>query len=69
MHRSTLWLIAVMFAALLATTWAASTGFGAPQPEKNPISIREGSARGERLGSGHYRTRYFFIGGGLHTGK
>ena len=31
-----------------------------------PISIREGSARG---GEGNVNTRYFFMGGGQHYGK
>ncbi len=69
MHRNTLWLIGAMFGMFVVTTWASNIGLGVPQPEKNPLSIREDSARGQRTGSGHYRTRYFFIGGGMHGGK
>lgn len=69
MHRITLILIGVMVGLFAVTSWAAYVGLGARQPEKHPISIREESARGQPLGRGHHRTRFFFIGGGLHGGK
>jgi hypothetical protein len=48
------------------TVWASRVGLGLPQPEKEPPSIREGSARIEQ--AGHHRTRYF-VGGGILRGK
>ncbi len=50
-----------------AATWASYHGTGLPRPEKEPISVREGSTRGAQR-SGHLRTRYF-VGGGIHRGK
>lgn len=62
--------IPILFLALLGATggltWASWKGVGVQPPEKNPISIREGSTRIRR--HGHYRTRYF-VGGGLRGGK
>ena len=52
----------------MGAMWASSSGMGLKQPTKNPISIREDSARGPTR-TGHYRTRYFFMGGGFHHGK
>ncbi len=69
MHRNTLWLIAGMFGLFVVATWASQSGIGAPAPAKKPISIREESGRGPLSGAGHHRTRYFFVGGGMHTGK
>ena len=68
MHNVTLGLIVACFATIGATYWASYTGAGVPRPEKNPPSIREGSAIRGPLGRGHHRTR-FFVGGGLHGGK
>lgn len=56
----------VMSLVTAATVAASSVGFGAPAPEKNPPSIREGSVQDPS--SGTSRTRYF-MGGGLHRGK
>ena len=57
-------------AALTAFTWFGSkSGWGVPQPVKEPLSIREESTRDTRLHSGRYRTRYFLRGGGPARGK
>ncbi len=48
--------------------WASQKGMGLPQPDKSPPSLREESARGKSVGTGHRRTR-FFMGGGLQRGK
>ncbi|NOX59050.1 MAG: hypothetical protein GXP29_09365 [Planctomycetes bacterium] len=66
MNRGTLILGGVMLSILAGSVWASNRGVGLPQPEREPISIREDSAR--PLTGGHHRTRYF-IGGGIHRGK
>ena len=48
-------------------TWASTSGLGVPKPEKEPVSIREGSVR-PGAASGYYATRYF-LGGGSRGGK
>jgi len=61
-------LIALTAGMILLTgtaMWAGRAGWGLTKPEKQPISIREGSVR---TAGGFYRTRYF-VGGGLHRGK
>lgn len=67
MSRGTIALISVMSLLTLGTAWASHAGFGVPQPASQPPSIREESARVQR--AGHYGTRYFFVGGGIHRGK
>ncbi|MCB9852347.1 MAG: hypothetical protein H6819_04565 [Phycisphaerales bacterium] len=62
-------LMAVMGLVLAGTALASSSGFGVPQPEKQPISIREGSARGNGANSGSRRYRPVFISGGIFHGK
>ena len=62
----------ILIAITGATVWASATGFGTPQPVKQPISIREDSARPGRIGSRHYGIIYFgggLRGGGLRGGK
>ena len=66
MSRMTLLLIGAMGLTTGMAYWASGRGLGLPAPEKNPISIREGSAR---TAQGGYRTRYFLLGGGIHGGK
>ena len=44
--------------------YASKTGIGLNKPVKKPISIREGSVKGNTK----HRTRYF-MGGGIHSGK
>lgn len=66
MTRGTLILIGVMLVLMAGTIWASTVGLWLPQPDKEPVSIREGSAR--PLGSGHHSTRYF-VGGGIFGGK
>ncbi len=66
MNRGTIILAGSMLGILALSVWASNRGVGLPQPEKEPISIREGSARPST--PGHHRTRYF-IGGGIHRGK
>lgn len=58
-------------AALTALAiFASQKGWGVPQPEKEPLSIREESVRGSTSpSSGRYRTRYFLRGGGPARGK
>ncbi len=68
MHNLTMVLIVVCFAAIGATYWASKTGAGVSSPDKDPPSIREGSAVAGPIGRGHHRTR-FFVGGGLFGGK
>jgi len=67
MSRKTVALAGAMFLLFSGAIWASKTGFGVPQPDKQPMSVRENSARMPR--AGHYRTRYFFVGGGIHGGK
>jgi hypothetical protein len=45
----------------------STNGYGLPQPEVNPPSIREGSVR-VRSGRHRRRSRYF-VSGGFHGGK
>lgn len=66
MTRNGTILLVLTLLCLGGAVWASSTGFGLPQPEKNPPSIREESVR--ISGTGHHRTRYF-IGGGIRRGK
>ncbi len=66
MNRGTMILGSVMLGILVGSVWASNHGLGLPQPGKEPISVREDSAR--PLTGGHHRTRYF-IGGGIHHGK
>lgn len=66
MNRGTLTLGGIMLGLLAGSVWASNRGVGLPQPEKEPISIREDSAR--PLKRGHHRTRYF-VGGGIFRGK
>ncbi|MBU0638038.1 MAG: hypothetical protein KKB50_04175 [Planctomycetes bacterium] len=67
MRMSTIVLCLVMTGCLALVCWASSIGLGVPQPTKEPLSIREDSARGT-LQRGHHRTRYF-VGGGIFHGK
>lgn len=69
MSKGAIALIAVMGLSLAGTAWASSSGFGVPQPEKQPISIREGSARGNTTGNSSRRYRSVFIAGGIYHGK
>ncbi len=69
MNKTATGVLGVMLGLFAVTGWASYTGLGAPRPEKKPVSIREDSARQGKAARGHYRTRYFFIGGGLHGGK
>lgn len=63
--------IGLLGAAILGltgtATWASVKGIGAPQPEKEPMSIREQSVKGP-LRTGYIPTRYF-ISGGPRSGK
>jgi hypothetical protein len=68
MKRGSWGLLTGMVGLLAAGTWASNHGWGIPRPARQPVSIREGSARGATAAAGHYRTRYF-IGGGMHRGK
>ena len=56
-------------ALTVGAIWATRTGWALPQPIKEPISIREDSARGTALAPGRTRSRYFFVGGGPRRGK
>ena len=69
MSKGTTALIAVMGLGLAGSAWASSSGFGVPQPEKQPISIREGSPRGDQTGNRSRRYRTVFIAGGIFHGK
>lgn len=69
MSKGTIALIAVMGLGLAGSAWASSSGFGVPQPEKQPISIREGSARGNGTSNSSRRYRPVFISGGIFHGK
>ena len=56
----------VLFSCTLGGAfYAASSGYGVPQPSKNPMSIREGSMK---VTSDGRKARYFY-GGGIHSGK
>lgn len=68
MSKGAMALIAIMGLALAGTAVASSSGFGVPQPDKKPISIREESARGNTTGSSR-RYRGVFIAGGIYHGK
>ena len=70
MIKLKLGLLVLVCAGVTAVAVRASrAGWGAGKPEKNPVSIREESARQGNLGPGRHRTRYFLLGGGLHRGK
>ena len=58
-----LWM--TLFAATLGGVYTGQTGFFVPPPTKDPVSVREASARG---GKSNTRVRYF-RGGGVHHGK
>ena len=60
--RMTAVLVLIMIAILGVTAYASRSGWGVPQPDKEPLSIREGSVRTD---TGRVRTRYFFMGGGI----
>lgn len=67
MNRTILGLVGILGATLIVSTWASYAGWSAPVPEKEPPSIREGSAKG---GAAHGRSgTRFFIGGGHLAGK
>ena len=55
-----------MTGAIALIAVASIVGWGLERPEKQPMSIREGSAKID--GGLQVRTRYF-VGGGLHSGK
>ncbi len=58
---------ASVFSTSMVGTWSASAnGWGMPKPDKQPVSIREGSKALST--SGNHKTRYF-VGGGIHGGK
>ena len=66
------WVLGAIVCAVALTAltiFASRKGWGVPQPTKEPLSIREESARGVPAQSGRYRTRYFFMGGGPARGK
>lgn len=65
MSRSGVILTVVAVALLGLASWAGSTGFGLPNPDREPPSIREGSSRPAGMVG---RPRYF-AGGGIHSGK
>jgi hypothetical protein len=69
MQKSTIVKLVAASGLFVSVLWASTTGFGAPQPEDEPMSVREESARGAPLSRGHHRTRFFLIGGGIHGGK
>ena len=69
MSKGALALIGIMGLALAGSAVASSSGFGVPQPEKQPVSIREGSARGSAAAAGSRRYRSVFIAGGIYHGK
>jgi len=69
MSKGAFALIGIMGLALAGSAVASSSGFGGPQPEKQPISIREGSARGNATGNSSRRYRSVFIAGGIYHGK
>ncbi len=68
MHKLTMVLTGLCFTAIGLTYWVSKIGAGVLVPEKNPPSIREGSAIKGPIGRGHHRTAYF-VGGGLRGGK
>jgi hypothetical protein len=69
MSKGAIMLVGIMGLALAGSAVASSRGFGVPQPEKQPISIREGSARGNASGNSSRRYRSVFIAGGIYHGK
>ena len=66
MSRRIIGLFGVLSASLIMSTWGSYAGWSAPVPEKEPPSIREGSAKGPQRGRSGTR---FFIGGGYLSGK
>jgi len=69
MNKGALALFAIMGLALGGAAYASSTGMGVPQPENQPVSIREGSARGANQTGTNRRYRSVFMYGGFLHGK
>ncbi len=65
MHVGAVILAAIMGVATVGSWWGSVRGVGLPEPTREPLSVREDSAR--RGGGGH-GGRYLY-GGGLHRGK
>ena len=59
-------LVAGLLGVAGLTHWASVIGWGAPQPAKKPVSVREDSRGGYTYFHHHRRT---FVGGGLRGGK
>ena len=64
MHLGAVILAAIMGAATLGSWWGSTRGAGLPEPTREPLSVREDSARR----GGGYGGRHIH-GGGLHRGK
>jgi len=69
MSKGTPVLFLVMAAFAASVTWASVRGFLVKQPEKKPVSIREGSVRHHSTGRHRRRRTRYFVGGGFHGGK
>ena len=69
MSRATVVLLVIMFVLTIGLYWASRRGWGAAQPDTQPISIREGSVHQATGNRGHSGTRYFLLGGGIRSGK
>lgn len=69
MNKGALGLFLIMGLVLGGAAYASSTGVGVPQPEKKPVSIREGSVRGPNSSGSNRRYRSVFMYGGFLHGK
>jgi len=68
-HKAIPFLVGGMLFLTAVVTWASTTGVGAPKPEKQPVSIREGSVRHTTGTRRHRRRTHYFVGGGHRYGK
>lgn len=69
MSRAALGLLGVMSMGTLGGAYASMAGVGLPDPEKQPISIREGTPR---QSTGYFRSDHYrggIVGGGMFMGK
>jgi hypothetical protein len=69
MNKGAAGLFIVMGLVLGGAAYASSAGMGIPQPEKQPVSIREGSTRGPNNSGTNRRYRSVFMYGGFLHGK
>lgn len=66
MSKAAIGLFLILATVFGGVAIASNTGLGVPRPTLNPVSIREGSARGPGGGAGRRYRSVFMYGGYLH---